>query len=239
MFDHRRGFTILEFAVVLTIVGFLIAAVLAGNSLIEEAKLKAVITESSELINAIDLFEKKYSSLPGDTVRAYEIWGTNCAETAVECNGNGNGIIEYSAGTTTVESFHAWQHLSLANMVNGSYSGVATVSGQADIAINIPRSSYDSAGWSLGNNGTYSPPNTEGQFLQIGGFTSGDLASSYIFKPESLYSIDRKVDDGKPRSGLIMALGAASECFDEISLGGVYNIAKTDKLCAARFIIKK
>ena len=106
---RQRGFTLVEIAIVLVIIGLLLGGVLKGQSLIDNAKIKNVIQQSTSLQAAVNAYQDKFRALPGDDVQ-----GTSHAPGATG-NGNGDGqIAEYQL---------APQHLALAGFITGSFNG--------------------------------------------------------------------------------------------------------------------
>jgi prepilin-type N-terminal cleavage/methylation domain-containing protein len=64
---HRqRGFTVLEIAIVVLIVGFLLAGVLKGQEMITSAKVKRVAGQLDEVHAAYLGFQDRFKALPGD-----------------------------------------------------------------------------------------------------------------------------------------------------------------------------
>lgn len=105
----QRGFTLVEIAIVLVIIGLLLGGVLKGQGLIDSAKVKNIIQQSNSLSAAVNAYQDKFRALPGDDVQA-----TIHAPGATG-NGNGDGqIAEYQL---------APQHLALAGFITGSYNG--------------------------------------------------------------------------------------------------------------------
>ena len=70
------GFTLVELSIVIIIIGFLIAGIAAGKSLIRQTKLNSIITESQMYILAINTFKDRYSYYPGDLPNAEAYWPT-------------------------------------------------------------------------------------------------------------------------------------------------------------------
>jgi prepilin-type N-terminal cleavage/methylation domain-containing protein len=61
-----KGFTLVELSIVIIIIGFLIAGIAGGQSLIASAKLHSIITEVQSLQTASRVFTEQYGGLPGD-----------------------------------------------------------------------------------------------------------------------------------------------------------------------------
>ncbi|MUI16532.1 prepilin-type N-terminal cleavage/methylation domain-containing protein [Massilia dura] len=103
------GFTLVEIAIVLVIIGLLLGGVLKGQSLIDNAKVKNVIQQSTSLQAAVNAYQDKFRALPGDDAQATaHVPGTSG-------NGNGDGqIAEYQL---------APQHLALGGFITGSFNG--------------------------------------------------------------------------------------------------------------------
>jgi prepilin-type N-terminal cleavage/methylation domain-containing protein len=111
---NQKGFTLVEIAIVLVIIGLLLGGVLKGQQMIENAKLKATVNQAQGMSAAIYSYQDKYGALPGDDSKAdAHLAATGC--TVV--NGNGNGAI--------AEYFAAVEHLACAGYISGSYNGTS------------------------------------------------------------------------------------------------------------------
>jgi len=62
----EKGFTLVEIAIVLVIIGLLLGGVLKGQELIENAKLKAVKSDTDSIYTAILSYQDRFGTLPGD-----------------------------------------------------------------------------------------------------------------------------------------------------------------------------
>lgn len=112
MHRNEKGFTLVEIAIVLVIIGLLIGGVLKGQAMIQNAKVKRVVKSSDELRAAIYTFYDKYGTYPGDE-------GASSYPPDDTHNGNGNGQIYGN------ESYYLFEDLVLANIINGTYDGAS------------------------------------------------------------------------------------------------------------------
>jgi prepilin-type N-terminal cleavage/methylation domain-containing protein len=118
---NKRGFTLVELAIVLVIIGIIIGAVLKGQELINSAKIKRAYNQQREIVAAVYSYYDKYGKFPGDdntSVARGGVWGGTA-------NGNGNGMFDggfqYACGAGAgQESCVVWEHLRLANIISGN-----------------------------------------------------------------------------------------------------------------------
>jgi prepilin-type N-terminal cleavage/methylation domain-containing protein len=159
----EAGFSLIELAIVLVILGLLAGGVLVGQSLIRAAELRSVVDDFEKYRLAVIIFEDRYRYLPGDMPNAAQIWGaadagdglgTDCHDATsngtTTCNGNGNKLINSGNGS---EWFHAWVQLKNAGLVEGSYTGRRIADPrQAVPGVNVPRSKLSNGGFTLISN---------------------------------------------------------------------------------------
>ena len=122
MKKQQTGFTLIELAIVLVIIGLLLGGVLKGQELINSAKVKNMASDFKNTQIYIYGYQDKYRALPGDDkVASTHITGATNATTP---GTTGNGVIEgaYNSTTATDESALFWQHVRLAGFAPGSTS---------------------------------------------------------------------------------------------------------------------
>lgn len=110
----QRGFTLVEIAIVLVIIGLLLGAILKGQEMIKSAKVKRVVKQADELRAAAYTYQDLYKYLPGDDPNAQTRWP------GVDGNGDGGGTITGAEGTN-----YFFDHLAAAGLISGSYTGGA------------------------------------------------------------------------------------------------------------------
>ncbi len=118
----QSGFTLVEIAIVLVIIGLLLGGVLKGTELIENAKVKRGVGEINGITSALYAYQDRYQRLPGDDGPTAVITPRGGAWTTLT-GGDGNGII---AGAGFAQTFNPggegqffWQHLRAAGFISG------------------------------------------------------------------------------------------------------------------------
>lgn len=120
---NQAGFTLIEIAIVLVIIGLLLGGVLKGQELINSAKVKNLSADFKNTPVFIYGYQDKFKALPGDdaNVATHVTGGTACTPAAAGLCAPGNGIIDgaWNATAITSESFVFWQHVRLAGLAPG------------------------------------------------------------------------------------------------------------------------
>jgi prepilin-type N-terminal cleavage/methylation domain-containing protein len=206
---RKSAFSLVELAIVLIIIGLLVAAIAVGQKLIENARTRSVISEINRIDVAIASFHLTYDNLPGDLNNATAYWSTST-------NGDGDGDIEISNGSSVNESNFVFEQLSDAALITGGYSsGAASVSTRMSSRVkNSLYEVYQDDDYDLDDDATIDDIDTSFTENVIvlegnGGNTAG--ASNYgVLIPRMAYNIDDKMDDGVPNKGKFRAMGATS-----------------------------
>ncbi len=117
MKTNQKGFTLVEIAIVLVIIGLLLGGILKGQEMIIQAKIKNAMADFSGVSAAYHGYQDRYRAIPGDDINAGTRWATPTVATA----GDGNGIVAGTYNQTTAsESRNWWDHLRRAGFVAGN-----------------------------------------------------------------------------------------------------------------------
>ncbi|SHG71601.1 prepilin-type N-terminal cleavage/methylation domain-containing protein [Massilia sp. CF038] len=127
----QSGFTLVEIAIVLVIIGLLLGGVLKGQEMIENARIKSVVGDMNGISAAYNSYFDRYHAIPGDETAA-TFTGRGWAGTAV---GNGNGVLLITPAQTFTnggEQAALWRSLRASGMTSGDPTAPAT-------AVGLPR----------------------------------------------------------------------------------------------------
>ncbi len=117
--NKQTGFTLIELAIVLVIIGLLLGGVLRGQELINSAKVKNMARDFQNVQVYIYGYQDKFKALPGDDANAAVHLGATADQAGA---GAGNGVIagNWDSVTPANESAIFWQHVRLAGLAPGS-----------------------------------------------------------------------------------------------------------------------
>ncbi len=225
---RQRGFTLVEIAIVLVIVGLLLGGVLKGQELITSARVRNLADQATSIQAAYHGFIDRYRQVPGD-------WPAALATQAVPgvgTGGNGNGRIDTANGSEWSEPLAAWEQLARSGFLQGNYVGgsAAPTAAQNDRA---PRNAFNGFMF-ITRSDAYLDLATpaERQLLVLGRGIPVNV----------LRELDVKLDDGLPQTGALRqastsgaALGelaqSAANCVDTTSQPAIWNIAGNVQDC--------
>jgi prepilin-type N-terminal cleavage/methylation domain-containing protein len=120
----QKGFTLVEIAIVLVIVGLLIGGVLKGQEMITNAKLKRIESDNAGIAAAMFSYQDRYTQLPGDDPAAVGRFDIFAAASGT-LDGDGDGLIQGNwVGNDTLaspahESAIFWKHLRASGLIAG------------------------------------------------------------------------------------------------------------------------
>ena len=193
---RQSGFTLIEIAIVLVIIGLLLGGILKGQELINSARVKNLAADFRNIPVFIYGYQDKFKALPGDDIAAVAHVGTSSVTPGA---GDGKGSIDgawYSTNPAD-ESVLFWQQVRLAGLA----PGITT------IPTPLP--------------GDYNPKNASGGFIGIQSGTTvaaqspivgtnGPISGAYIICSTGILGkfvtqLDAQMDDGNPATGSMMA----------------------------------
>jgi len=215
--ENEKGFTLVELAIVMIIIGLLMGGVIKGQELINNARVAAVVTEMKAFDVALSTFRDTYNGFPGD-LRTPQTRVRNCAALPCSDPGDGNGRIgDANNGTAgelfvtaviTDENFVAWIQMENAGVI-------AAVDGSSDVeyGAGLPVSSFDAGGYTIayhrGGDLFSGVDASSGHWLQLsaGDATNApvaaDAATAGFIAASLAARVDRKMDNGIPNTGAV------------------------------------
>ncbi len=208
----QTGFTLIELAIVLVIIGLLLGGVLKGQELINSAKVKNLAADFKNIQVYIYGYQDKYKALPGDDSKAnVHVSGTN----ATTGGTLGNAVIEgkWDSTTVTEESALFWQHVRLANLA---------------------------AGPTVVTDGNYYPTNADGGRVGVQsvsgfsgptGFSGAFVICSAGILGKFAKQLDTTLDDGETSTGSVRAYAAAATSWSPTTGTGAVADSSTYNVC--------
>jgi prepilin-type N-terminal cleavage/methylation domain-containing protein len=244
---QKSGFTLIELSIVIVIIGLIVAGVVGGQTLVQQAKYRAVGAEADQLLGAIYTFRSQYGTIPGDLSNATSYWSGTA-------NGNGDREITVS----TQEMYVNMNHLSLAGLTGQTilYEASKIKPGIGKYQGAISGSGYHMTNTQNIGLGSNTQNHLRGQFYKTGekhylmfgvkpndSSTDANGLNGGVFTPAEAKSIDLKFDDGEAGSGYMRAgdgyngLGGShyTACISNQAGGYAYILSTTSKLCAIGF----
>jgi prepilin-type N-terminal cleavage/methylation domain-containing protein len=122
----QTGFTLIEIAIVLVIIGLLLGGVLQGQQLIENSRVKSATNDFNGVAAGAFSYQDRYGRLPGDDTGAVAARGASWTAVAV---GDGDGSVDAAladtfTGLAAGESGDFFQHLRAARFIAGDPADV-------------------------------------------------------------------------------------------------------------------
>jgi prepilin-type N-terminal cleavage/methylation domain-containing protein len=196
--NRQKGFTLMEIAIVLVIIGLLLGGVLKGQELINNARVKSFANDFRNIPVYIYAYQDRFRAIPGDDPQAVAHVGGVNATTPAGMLGNGQINGAWNSATNSDESCLFWSHIRLANLAPGS----TTVT--CDAAYYPTNASGGQIGVQSSNGFTTItlPTAMSGTYI----ICSAHIAGQFVLQ------LDTLLDDGNPQTGAMRAI-------DETALG--------------------
>lgn len=192
----QTGFTLVEIAIVLVIIGLLLGGVLKGQELVSNAQAKSIGNDLKNIQTMIYGYQDRFRALPGDdALVATHLNGGTAAPAGVN-RGNGQITGAWNAAGITTEPYLFWQHVRLAGFAAGS-----TTVGAADY---LPTNSQGGA-IGVGSTSPITPPVGTPPF-------GTHFACTSNINGKIARIVDSNIDDGVSNTGSVrirLTAGAA------------------------------
>ena len=211
----QAGFTLVELAIVMIIIGLLIGGILKGQELIANAQVTATASQIKSVEAALNTFDDSYSAMPGDmlapTTRLPNcVAGDPCA-TAGDGNGRINQLPEALAAAGS-EATRFWSQMATVDLLGGVDPTSAAIAwGSALPAAEIGGGftiGYAAAA-PAGSAGTFNSGHYLGMRQTPAVAIAGNATNANL-KPTQAARIDRKLDDGAADAGTVRGAGSAA-----------------------------
>ena len=231
--NRQQGFTLVEMAIVLVIIGLLLGVILKGQELITSARVRNIADQNSGVQAAYYGFIDRYRQVPGD-------WGSaNAAQSipGVTTGGNADGRLNDAGSGDWEEALALWEHLSKSGFIQGNYLGGTAQPNQNDNN-KAPRNAFNGF-LMLYRSTDYYDAGTPSDKL--------NLVLGAGIPVNVLAELDRKIDDGLPQTGVLrhaVTFGgtfsiiseSSANCVDTTPSPPIWDIATNQQLCNVVYI---
>jgi len=185
MKQMQRGFTLVEIAIVLVIIGLLLGGILKGQELITNAKVRNVADQQNAVKAAVYAFQDRYRALPGDFTQG----NASIPNSVAACDAaTSNAKID-----TAKKAICAWHHLANAGFISCAVCSTDHSGDSEPASTNSPVNAFNGAMalyWDKDFN------DAAGTATEVNNLKSGSQIPSSV-----LAEVDRKIDDGNPSTG--------------------------------------
>ncbi len=224
----KQGFTLLEMSIVLVLIGLIAGGVLVSSQLIAAGEITATIAQVDRFREAANTFDQKFGGIPGDIQAALASANGLSIRNGAVGRGDGNGLIDGNGGPGSLlqgggETGLFWVDLTTANGLSlnlldqSFFTATQTLqpnSQPSTIGLYMPEAR-------LGRGNYFYVYETNNQnyygLSAVTSLSSGVMTSSPTLTVIQAYTIDKKIDDGLPQSGKVIAY--------YVDQGGVYAAA--------------
>ena len=230
--QSQSGFTLVELAVVMIIIGLLIGGVLKGQELINNAQIAATVAQVKSVDAATTTFRDMYNGYPGDILnpggRLPNCTGVGGCDTA----GTGDNRLNRAPNAygAADEAARFFVHLNAADLITGINPNAPVPASWGGVYPSAKIAGGFHPGWT---NGAAADFMAGAGVNALGGYyltlhntaNIAPTADDGAVSPNQAARIDIKIDDGQPNTGSVRAFGAT--CIT----GVIYTENSPNKVC--------
>lgn len=243
--SKQNGFTLVEMAIVMIVIGLLITGILKGQELVANSRVTGTIRMITSIQAVATNFKDMYAALPGDVIAA-KIPGCTGAnfceggdETGAVASLPGEDLYAWRTRLTysghARESFQFWKHLALTDLLAG-IDPTANPATDSAFGVTHPMSPFGGGfefyydGWMATG---ADAGGTSGHIMRLSQNGIGDNGTiGGLISPTQASTIDRKLDDGLPNAGYVIADYGSSGTTDcKVSAQNRYREELQDGVC--------
>jgi prepilin-type N-terminal cleavage/methylation domain-containing protein len=241
--QQQKGFTLVELAIVITIIGLLIGGILKGRQLMENARVTATIQGLKGVETAALTFEDTYGFKPGDMPGNGKIpgCGPGCDLSTTFKDGR-IGVASWpmvqpevdttvaAATGTKQETYFFWYDMGATGLISG-INGTAPITGAPAFGPDFPTAKWGGGIVVMESDGAQTGARASGTVTITGtvlaivmsptaAFDTPFTSGTYVLTPALAEQIDRKMDDAKSGNGPVQAFGNVG-CTGTPGMGGM------------------
>jgi prepilin-type N-terminal cleavage/methylation domain-containing protein len=196
----QSGFTLVELAIVLVIIGLILGMAFKGKDLIDGAKVKSIAAQYNKIQAAFNIYYERYGAYPGDGCGVVVLGAV-----FTPCTGAKNGLLDNANEANSSMILLQNANLLSAADVQSPFglTWAVTTSGNTTLNAGVGRVNY----LSLTNNAAAPQASADARFV---------------------CALDRLIDDGINSSGNIRsttaAYSATTDCWASALVGVSYNV---------------
>ena len=244
-----RGFSIVEIAIVLILMGVLIGGWFKGKQMISNARITSTISQVNAYESALKTFKNTYNAIPGDMEHPDDRLPdcTDCRAGMI--TPVGDGIVGYTDGAsmaqidTKSEPVRFWLQLYKAGLISdvndAALHGEDVRWGRTHPKAKIGGGFHAKNGDGKADTIWADGARPKGLLLILQNAVDQDLDQTYqVMSPHEAAKIDRKMDDGKSKTGQVQAAGDKDFCANGGQSESSYEENSQDAHCTLGFRIK-
>lgn len=215
----QSGFTLVEIAIVLVIIGLLLGGVLKGQELIENARVRNAVTDLNGVTAAYNGYVDRFKRIPGDDGVIATLNARGGSWAAVTAAGDADSALDIPAAEAFVpiaanESTAFWQHLKASGFLSGSPADTGAAA--------LPRNAFNGL-MAVFNNTT-----------ALTGAPAGTVICLSQVPGKAARQLDAQLDDGIVGSGSVRGTLSAAAGTNETpaaAAGAAYTDASQYTVC--------